>query len=176
MLRKKSLEEDLNGGTEYAVFIGLGFYYSISFGVADAADVADARMSVGVISSPTVANINPSTLTDCIMLGNDSTETNLQIMHNDSSGVCTKIDLGANFPANTRTIDWYRFEIYCKGNEDIVYYRVTRKNTGHMVNGVITTNLPSQSQGMGFHFKRGSGTTALPVRLAFGQFLRSYSC
>lgn len=165
----------LNGGTEYQVNIGTGFYHSISFGVADAANVADARMSVGVISTATVANVNPSTLTDCIMLGNDSGEANLQIMHNDNSGVCTKIDLGANFPSNTRNTDWYQFELFCKGNEDVVYYRVTRKNTGHVVIGIITTNLPAQTQGIGLHFKRGNGTDALAVRLAFGQFIRSYS-
>lgn len=165
----------LTPGTEYQVNIGMGFYHSISFGVADAADVADARMSVGIISSATVSNVNPSTLTDCIMLGNDSGEANLQIMHNDNSGVCTKIDLGANFPSNTRNTDWYQFELFCKGNEDVVYYRVTRKNTGHIAVGVINSNLPVQSQLLQFHFKRGNGTNALAVRLAFGQFIRSYS-
>lgn len=166
----------LNGGTEYQVNIGLGFYHSISFGVADIQDTPDARMAIGISSNgSTTANVNPSTLLACILLGNDSGETNLQIMHNDASGTCTKIDLGTNFPANTRNTDWYQFELFCKGNEDVVYYRVTRKNTGHVATGVLTTDIPSQTQVLGFHFKRGNGTDALAVRLAFGQFIRSYS-
>lgn len=164
----------LDGGTEYSVSRQLGFYNSISFGVADPAVVADARMAIGVSASPaTVANVNPSTLTNCILLGNDSGDANLQIMHNDGTGVCTKIDLGANFPANNPRVDWYQFELFALPNTSDVHYRITRKNTGHIATGILNTDIPSLTTGIGFHFKRGSGTTALEVRLAFGQFTRS---
>jgi hypothetical protein len=164
----------LNPQTEYVVSRQLGFYHSISFGVADPSPVATARMAIGVSSNgSTTADVNPSTLLSCILLGNDTGDTNLQIMHNDFSGTCTKIDLGVNFPANTQSTDWYKFELFCLPGASEVTYKVTRKNTGDIATGVLTTNIPPINQGLGFHFKRGSGTTASEVRLAFGQFTRS---
>jgi hypothetical protein len=40
------------------------------------------------------------TLLNCIGIGSDALDTNLQIFHNDATGTATKIDLGSNFPAN----------------------------------------------------------------------------
>jgi hypothetical protein len=56
-------------------------------------------------STPT--NIEPDLQTECILVAKLSTSNNLQILHNDNTGTCTSIALGANFPANS-TLYKYR--------------------------------------------------------------------
>ncbi len=41
----------------------------------------------------------PSAFVSCLMLGKDSADVNLQLMYNDGSGACTKVDTGVAFAA-----------------------------------------------------------------------------
>ena len=92
-------------------------------------------------------------------------DTNLQVFHNDGSGVCTKINLGANFPANRTAgaalTTVYSIEIYSETNASEVKYCVRNKETGDIAMGTITTNLPLSTQGLNFTASRcmGSGVT-----------------
>ncbi len=164
----------LNPGQEYAFYRQLGFYYSIKFGIADSVIVNTSRTTVGVTNnSSSVANVDPSTLINCILFANDSADNNMQIMHNDNIGVCTKIDLGSDFPAKSTGV-WYSFELFGKPNENIVYYRVTNLSSNIIATGALTTDIPSQSTPIGMHFKRGNGADGGAIRFGFGQTIRSY--
>ncbi len=148
-----------------------GFYFCADTISEDAATVATAADLVGLgasFASP-FGNVEPSTAVACVLLAYDSTDTNMQIMHNDNTGTCTKIDLGANFPARTNETDLYRLELYCATNGTQINYRVTRLNTGHQVSGTLTTNIPTSASPLTLGFWRGNRTTALAVTKSFSQ-------
>ena len=148
-----------------------GFYFCADTISEDAATVATAADFVGLGANffAPFGNAEPSNTLACILLAYDSTDTNMQIMHNDNTGTCTKIDLGANFPARTNATDLYRLELFCEANGTEINYRVTRLNTGHQVSGVLTTNIPSSASPLTLGFWRGNRTTALAVTKSFSQ-------
>lgn len=90
-----------------------------------------------------------SSLFDTLMIGVDSTDTNLQLMHNDAAGAATKIDLGASFPGRNASAV-YILELTCpSGAGSAVDYTVTRLDTGDVATGTLTTNLPTQDTNLG---------------------------
>jgi hypothetical protein len=117
-----------------------GWSYKARFGVQ--ASGTSGRLIVGVFGN-WPANSDPSAATDCVMVAKDSADTNLQIMVNDASGTATKIDLGANFPANTSATDYYDVAFIMAVGGASVDYSVTRVNTGHVATGTIALNLPT---------------------------------
>lgn len=143
-----------------------GFHFITRCGISDAAAVANARMFVGLTSTTAaIGNVNPSTLVNIIGFGADTGDTTLQVMHNTSVGVATKIDLGASFPANTRSTDMYEFSLYCQPNGSTVNYQVINLTTGNIANGVISTNLPLNTQLLAMQLWRHNGGTASAVAL-----------
>ena len=56
-------------------------------------------------SAPT--NVDPSTLTDIVGVCQLSSSTNMHVIHNDSSGTATTIDLGSNYPCNTNIYNYF---------------------------------------------------------------------
>ena len=142
-----------------------GFEFDCIWGHCDAAAVADARSFCGIRGNiGDVGNVNPSTLTLIAGVGNDSGEANLQLMYNDGTGTATKVDLGANFPANTLAADMYRLQLWGAPNEAQINYRLTRLNTGQVASGSINTDIPPLTTMLGFTLFRGNGATALAVR------------
>ena len=101
------------------------------------------------------------TMLNVIGVGSDALDTNLQIFHNDGTGTATKIDLGANFPANrtagSALTTVYSIEIYSENNASEVKYCVRNKETGSIAMGTITTNLPLDTQGLNFNASRCMG-------------------
>lgn len=106
-------------------------------------------------------------------MGWDAADTNVQIMHNDGTGVCTKIDLGASFPvpsADFTTL--YKFTITSPpGTTQSVTYRVENIITGAVATGTITTNLPSTSQGLTNRLIVTSGGTSAVAAVILSQVL-----
>ena len=141
-----------------------GFHYVTRFGVSDAATVANARMFVGLSATAGVlGNADPSTFLNQIGLGCDAGQTTLRIIHNDGAGVSTLVDLGANFPAQTLSVDMYELQLYCAPNGSTVSYRVERLNTGHVAEGTISTDLPINTTLLSPQLWRNNGATALAV-------------
>jgi hypothetical protein len=90
------------------------------------------------------ATTEPSAMTDCVFMGADSTDTNMQIMHNDASGTCTKVDLGASFPANGNASEMYEVTFYdVPGASREIRYVVRERTTSNSASGTLTTNLPT---------------------------------
>ncbi len=136
-----------------------GFFKVLRFGISDAAAVAGARMFMGISSSTSApTNVEPSTLTNCVGMGHGASDTNFKIFYGGSSAQ-TPIDLGANFPANTRSTDAYELVLFSPPNENgVVKYRVTRLNTGDMASGTIN----------------GSGGVILPATTTLLNYMWGY--
>lgn len=143
-----------------------GFHVILRFGISDASAVANGRMFCGLTSTTAViGNVNPSSLTNIIGIGNDSGEANLQIMRNDGSGTATKIDLGANFPANTRSTDMFEFVIYCNPSGSAIQWGVLNLVTGAISTGFFSDDIPANTQLLALQLWRNNGSTALAVGL-----------
>jgi len=104
------------------------------------------------------AGVQPSSLTDCIFMGVDSGDTTWQIMSNDSSGTCTKIDTG--FSSTTTDTDWYRLTFSCAPDDSQISYLVEQQNTGSTFSGSITSNLPTNTTFMNFRWESTNNANA----------------
>jgi len=148
-----------------------GFYYVHRFGIADT--VASPRTFVGItsnVSAPT--NVEPSTLTNCIGVGQGASNTNLFVYYGGSAAQ-TPIDLGASFPTNTSSTDWYELTLFAPPtSNNTVYYQVTRLNTGDKASGTLTgtagTVLPSNTTLLSLRAWRTNNATAAAVTLGSG--------
>lgn len=159
----------LRGATQLWSISG-GFYFVCEYAIADTAYAVGTHNFVGLTIDNTALaigsslNNQPSALTNIIAVANDSGDANLQIMHNDLSGVATKIDLGTSFPSNRTSgsalTTVYFIEFYNAPSSTSVKYRVTNKETGVVQQGTLSTNLPSTSNQLTFQVGRSMGTSA----------------
>jgi hypothetical protein len=151
-------------GTDF--FIGMGFHAIFTFGHADTSFNSSAHNWVGLgnaitfqIGSLTYA----SSLGNIIGVGNDPSDTTLQILHNDSTGTATKIPLGLDFPSN-RSIGasftgMFCLELFNERQSTQIKWRITRIDTGTVEQGTITTNLPNGSTGLSPVVSRSNGSS-----------------
>jgi hypothetical protein len=148
-----------------------GFYMTSRFGHLNI--VANKRSFVGMTSSianPT--NVEPSTLTNCIGVGQGAANTNLFIYYGGSAAQ-TPIDLGTSFPTNTSDTDWYELTLFAPPtSNNTVYYQVARLNTGDVATGTLTgtagTVLPANTTFLNFRHWITNNTTAAITQLQFG--------
>ena len=143
-----------------------GFHLVSRFGCSDPATVAGARQFAG-LSNPTAAptNVEPSTLINTIGVGHGAADTNLKLYYGGSAAQAP-IDLGANFPANTLSVDMYELALFASPNNQDVGYRVENLRTGSVAEGVIPnttpgTTLPLNTAFMGWRIWRCNNATAL---------------
>lgn len=125
-----------------------GYDVWFKFGMAENASDPDVRMFIGLSANIIFSAVEPTTLTNCIGLGKISGSTNLHIIHNDSSGLPTTIDLGSNFPINTVETDVYICNITVSGTNIVV----TVSKVDSVISSTVTlsTNLPTATQGLNF--------------------------
>ena len=146
-----------------------GFYYVIRFGFSDI--VASPRTFIGLASSAIApTNVEPSTLVNCIGVGQGASDTNLKLYYGGSAAQ-TPIDLGINFPTNTQNTDLYQLTLFAPPTvNNTVYYQVVRQNTGQMTSGTLTgtagTVLPSNNTLLIPRNWRTNNATLSAVRLA----------
>ena len=124
-----------------------GYYLNGVTGPATGVTTTTHRYFFGMtqsIANPTDAQ--PSAQISCFGIGYDAADANLQFMHNDASGTCTKVDLGSNFPVPTsdRSSFW-RLIMYSPSNTQEVYYKVIDMLDGDVYTGVATTDLPAKT-------------------------------
>lgn len=124
-----------------------GFYFKCDFGPSTGVDTTTNRMFVGLraaVGAPT--DVEPSTQTDCIGVGWDAADANIQIFTNDNTASCTKIDLGASFPVpNVDRTDFYRLVMYCEPNSSTINYEFSEFLTSNIAKGVVSSDLPRNS-------------------------------
>lgn len=149
--------------------VGQGFYFSVGWAIQDAAYVVGSKQFHGFLPITTIGTISNlidnSSLLNFVGVGSDALDTNLQIFCNDGTGTASKIDLGANFPAN-RTVgavlnNFYVFEMYNANGSTSVKYKITERSSGNIAQGTLTTDLPSIDTLLGVQCLRTNGVTAL---------------
>jgi hypothetical protein len=123
-----------------------GFVHELIFGWealnSDSRLGAFLKTTTGAIGG----SIEPSSLTNVIGIGCDSTDTNLQIMHNDSIASCIKIDTGWARP--TVSVDVYYMAVWCTPSAASVSYFVQRLDSpATYLSGTINNNLPITTSG-----------------------------
>lgn len=119
---------------------------------------------------------DPSAQTNCIFIGGDATDTNMQIMHNDGSGTCTKIDLGANFPKASADAVCYYVRFALTSPTSVAYRIEELTNNPTPATGTISTNLPASQQALGIHVQGNTGTgTTGSIKIGSFQVWYQYS-
>ena len=122
-----------------------GFLFHGVWGPATGVATTTNRAFFGlanITSAPT--DVEPSTSVNCIAMGWDAADTNIQIMTNDAVGTCTKTDLGASFPVPTadRTALYSPRMFSPRGATQTVNWLVTDMVSGATASGTTTTDLP----------------------------------
>ena len=153
-------------GSALLWYIGGGFRYICDVHISDSAYGSGCRQFYGLQGSTADLTYSDtvlvSSLINCIGVGSDSADVNLQVFYNDGTGTASKIDLGANFPANRTSgaamTTVYSIEIYNPNGSNTVYYKVINKETGATARGTLTTDLPTTTQGLNFFASRCMGT------------------
>ena len=153
-------------GSALLWYVGGGFRYTCSFAISDTGYNSGCRQFFGMAGVTTDLAYSDvilvASLTNVIGIGSDALDTNLQVFTNDATGTCTKVDLGANFPANRTSgsalTTIYQVDIYNPSGSTSVYYRVKNLETGNSTEGTLTTDLPAHTQGLNFFASRCMGT------------------
>lgn len=141
-----------------------GFFCVFRFGVSDAVLNANGQMFVGLAANAIAITGAPSALTNCLGVGCDSGDTQMQL-YAAGSAAQARTALGANFPVNTISTDAYELILYAPPNGTNVKYQLRRLNTGDVTSGTISNgaNLPASTQFMGPNAQRNTGATATAV-------------
>jgi hypothetical protein len=89
--------------------------------------------------------VEPSSQVSNVFMGWDAADTNVQMMTNDATGTCTKVDLGAAFPVPTadRTALYELSMFSPKGTTQSLAWMVTDLVSGASATGTFATDLPA---------------------------------
>lgn len=131
------------------------------------------RLFVGLTATTFVGNTGePSALaSNFAVFGKDSTDTNIQLMTNNTGVTANKVDTGIPLVAN----GWYEGRVWCEPGSNKVYGLLMRLDTGAIWFGSTTTNPPASGAALHQEMVGGlSSTTGTAFILHFGsQFTRS---
>jgi hypothetical protein len=143
-----------------------GFHLICRWGPATGVATATTRAFVGLVGAATApGDAEPSARANQCGMGWDAADANIQFMHNDGTGVCTKIDLGAAFPVPTAD----RSEVYeiamfsAPGTVQGVTYEVTNLNSGAVATGTVTTDLPATTTALNPYGQMSVGGTSAVI-------------
>lgn len=119
-----------------------GFRVAVRFGFANIP--ATRRWFVGLFPAPAIGpgNVDPSSITDFIAVAQDTADTEIQFMHNDSSGSATKSSSGLTSPT---TSDLFEVVLYAPPNASAVVMSVEQLNSSGPVSYTASSNLPSNT-------------------------------
>jgi hypothetical protein len=143
-----------------------GFYLNVRVRLASFDTTVNGEAMMCVIgfvgTASAIGNTVPSNLTDCVFLGFDGGDANLQIMYNDATGTCTKINLGTNYPVSLTSTQVVQFELYCAPAGTTIYYRVSDLSQTSIAPtvGSFNTNLPTATKALNYHIHGNTGTNA----------------
>lgn len=145
-----------------------GFYCVIRWGVGDASFVSTGQTFVGLAvsgASQLNSSANPSTFTNLLGMGNDATDTVMQVYGSGSSAQA-RSSLGGNFPNTASQSVLYELLMYAAPNASSVSYQVTNLNTGILATGSWSgAQLPSNTTFLTPYVWRSNGSTASAVTI-----------
>lgn len=139
-----------------------GFKISTFFGPSTGMSNANRRGFCGFKSLDSPSDVDPFGLTNVAGIAYGAANANLQFIHNDGSGVATKIDLGASFPKPSvdRGSTYYLELSSPPGPTLSVSYRVVLLETRAVATGTVTTDI---ANGLGnvYMYTSTGGTSAV---------------
>lgn len=147
-----------------------GFFAVFRFGISST--VATQQVFVGFTSSTSAIATTqvPSALTLCVGVGWDNADSNMQLLHNDGSGTCTKVDLGASFVKNQQN-DFYELVLFAKPSDTAIGWRVKNLRTDVETSGTIaSSDIPTTTTFLAPHIYANNGGTAAAVILDFYRY------
>jgi hypothetical protein len=142
-----------------------GFTVTVRFGPATGVGTTGGtdRMFVGMSSSTAApTDVNPSTLTNIIGVGYDSTDANWQVMFNDGTGTATKVDTGIAVPTADRS-NRYEVAIFAAPNSSSVTVQFTNLANGTNYYSTNSVDLPANTTFMGIRGYHSVGGTSSVV-------------
>lgn len=138
-----------------------GFHLVHRFGISDPVIATTGRMFAGLWPqnvAPT--DVDVSTLVNILGVGCDANDTVLQL-YGAGAVAQSRTSLGANFPANTTSVDIYELALYCAPGATSVGWQVTRLNTGDTASGTLSgANVPAGTTLLNLALWRTNGVTA----------------
>lgn len=123
-----------------------GFDIEWVWAIDNGADNSSHRLFCGLRGSDAAAtDVNPSTLTDVIGVGYDSSDSNFVVIHNDASGTATKTAFDSAFAKPTANQQVYKTRIVCLPGASSVTVTIRNCLTGASVSKSVSTDLPGAS-------------------------------
>ena len=124
------------------------------------------RLFVGFQSSGVApTDIVPSTIASCFFFGLDNGDVNIQFMHNDGAGTCTKIDTGLPRPTADQ-VDFYCVEFLSVAGSSVLNYKIINELNGTMFSGSVSTDLPSNTTALAPRAWLSAGGVASAVAIS----------
>lgn len=147
-----------------------GFLVEMTGAPATGQSTSTSRFFMGltaIITAPSDAE--PSAQVSCIGVGWDAADTNIQIMHNDASGTCTKVDTGWAVPTTDRA-KWFRLKLYCSPGEDRIHWDLEDLAAGNRFQGDTAggTDIPAADTYLSERIWASVGGTSSVIGVAFG--------
>ena len=140
-----------------------GFHLVCRWGPATGVATATNRAFVGLVASTAAqTDAEPSARVNQCGMGWDAADANIQFIHGDGTGACTKIDLGSGFPVpTTDRTEVYEIAMFSPpGTSQSVTYEITNLNTGAVATGTVTTDLPSATTALNPYGQLSVGGTS----------------
>jgi hypothetical protein len=119
------------------LFRGRGFFCRQIWAPSTGTATATHRAFCGVTAANAApTDVQPSSQVSCVGMGWDSADANVQMMYNDATGTCTKVDLGASWPVPVvDKNNVYLMDIWCAANETKFNWKLTEMLAGVTVSG-----------------------------------------
>ena len=114
-----------------------GWFQVCRFGIEQFA--ADIQVQIGLAVLSTALAGDPSAFVNCAMIGKDTADANWHFMHNDATGVATKVDTGRAVTAGD-VLDYFCF---APPNGTSIFFELRNAMTGALIaSHEATTDLP----------------------------------
>jgi hypothetical protein len=139
-----------------------GFLVQTRFAIDSGTDLASVQAFIGLWSGTSALNANPSTLTNLIGIGFDTTDSNTGnwfLIHNDASGTATKVDIGSNMPRNSFQVTYDLIISATAGASSISVKLINRHTETTILDTTVSTDLPSSSTFLAHHIALRNGST-----------------
>lgn len=146
-----------------------GFYMAFRWAVGTG-QAATTRGFCGVSSSvAAISDVDPSSLADCVGMGWDAADNEIQIMHRTGSGTVQKYALyNGIWPIPTSDNSaLFLFELYCPPNGSGISWRIEEPVSGAFDFGTFFTDIPAASTMLSPRVYQGVGGVSSVIGINF---------
>jgi hypothetical protein len=133
----------VRSGSTQSTSRNAGLHFTSRFGASQLPTAP--RLCVGLSNATGALAGEPSALTDVLLFGKDSTDTNIQMMVNDNAGTASKQDTSIALAINVL----YEAAVWCDPAGATVYGLLIDYTNQALWYGTAASNLPTAGTGMG---------------------------